>query len=291
MREQFIDWKPRSQRMNLLSIANKILCDMDEKGYVLTLRQLYYQMVSKDIIPNTIEEYRHLGKIISKGRLAGFLDWEMMEDRIRVIKQNSHWDSPSDILEMAADQYYKDRWVHQNQYIEIWIEKDALTGIVEPVCSKYDVKFLANKGYSSSSALYVASKRFINARNRNKEYTLIYLGDHDPSGLDMVRDIQERMALFTNDLDFPVVQIALTMEQIRKYNPPENPAKVTDTRFMNYRKEYGSNSWELDALEPSVLTDIVKKAIDKYIDWEEFNRVSKEEADEKETLLNFIGLL
>jgi len=293
MREKFIDWNPHHKSRDLLQIIDAILWEYGEQGYRLTLRQLYYQLVARDLIPNTVAEYNKVGNLVSKARLAGYIDWDMIEDRVRIHQSNTHWESPAEILESASENYYKDRWINQDNYIEVWVEKDALSGIIEPICSEHDVTFMANKGYSSSSAMYQASKRFIREL-AEKETRIIYLGDHDPSGLDMVRDIQERMSLFlfgSSYSEFPVEQVALNMEQIVEHNLPPNPAKITDSRYGGYVFKYGENSWELDALDPKVLSGIVTDAINQYIDWDKFNGIEEEETEEKEKLMNFVNQL
>lgn len=286
MKEFFEEWNPSAGSKILLSYITNILEEYERQGYVLTLRQLYYQLVSKDLIPNTVKQYHKIGNIVSKGRLAGFIDWAMIEDRGRSVKENAHWDSPSEILRVAAKGYYKNRWISQDNYVEVWCEKDAISNILQPICSKWDVPFMANKGYSSQSALYEASQRFNKASLDGKYTHIIYLGDHDPSGIDMVRDVTDRMNLFTDisSIGINVEKIALTMEQIEEYKPPENPAKSTDSRFAQYYALYGASSWELDALKPKQLESTVTNCITNLIDFEMFDVVVQEEKEESALL-------
>lgn len=295
MREQFINWRPSKESHHLINVSNSILDEYERQGYVLTLRQLYYQLVARDFIPNNIKSYNSLGNIISKARLAGFIDWDMIEDRARVAKSRTHWDAPEDILVSAAAQYYRDRWADQSNYIEVWTEKDAVSNIVNRVCRKYDVLFMANRGYSSQSAMHDAYKRINRAFSLGKEVTIIYLGDHDPSGIDMTRDIEDRLGTFLfrrqgEPVNF-VERIALNIDQIREYNPPENPAKTTDSRFESYFRKFGESSWELDALEPGVLSDLVESAVLNYLDREKFDQVERVENDHKLLLNKIAGSL
>ena len=285
MKEQFIEWKPGARSLELVEQINLILQSYEEQGYRLTLRQLYYQLVSRDLIPNNIRSYKSIGDVVSQGRLAGLIDWRMIEDRVRIPAINTHWESPAQILKAAASSYYRDRWADQLTHVEVWCEKDAVSNIIEPVCRKWDVIFMANRGYSSQSAMYEAYHRLSAARDDDKENWIVYLGDHDPSGIDMTRDIEERIGLFLG-LGGPgesmdgkpyfdgVERIALNMDQVEEYNPPENPAKQTDSRFAGYAAEHGESSWELDALEPSVLSALVETAILKHLDVEKFKRVA-----------------
>lgn len=290
MKETFIDWRPSKRSQTLIVIANDILEEYRKQGYRLTLRQLYYQLVAKDVIANRVEEYNSLGNIVSKGRLAGLIDWAMIEDRTRTTQANTHWNNPGEILEAAANGYYRSRWEDQSNYIEVWCEKDAVSNIIQPVCEKWDVVFMANRGYSSQSAMHKAYKRLFGKLTKRKKITVIYLGDHDPSGIDMTEDIKRRLGLFlsrTPDILFEDVnRIALNMDQIEEYNPPENPAKITDSRYKNYAAVYGTASWELDALEPSVLSSVVEDAIMRFVDLKEFESVENVESAHKKKLLS-----
>ena len=289
MKTRFIEWNPTINSRKLLVHIDAILKKYEEQGYKLTLRQLYYQLVSRDIIANNVNEYNKLGNVVSKGRLSGYIDWDMIEDRTRFPRANSHWNSPEEIIDSAAHSYYESRWENQDSYIEVWCEKDAVSNILQPVCSRWDVLFMANRGYSSQSAMYEAYRRLaLKVGQEDKEMRIIYLGDHDPSGLDMIRDIADRLGTFIfkdAKKSIPnVSHIALTRDQIDEYNPPKNPAKVTDTRFERYSKEHGESSWELDALEPKVLEAVLENAIKEYVDEDEFERVAMEELEKKDKI-------
>ena len=286
MKEAFIDWNPKAETLATIVHADTIMKEYSEKWRIrLTLRQLYYQLVSRDIIPNSLRSYSRLGDIVSKGRLAGYLDWSMIEDRIRIPKANQHWNSAAQILRSAASSFYKDRWEGQENYVEVWCEKDAVSNIIEPVCSKWDVIFMANRGYSSQSAMYSAYGRYQHAHFQGKDLHLIYFGDHDPSGIDMTRDIQDRMDLFLGFresvaeeyITLDVDRAALNMNQVDEYHPPENPAKTTDSRYESYVSVYGDSSWELDALSPDVLSGIVEAYIVNLVDIDAFDAVEHDQ--------------
>lgn len=241
--------------LDLIKTCNAIIAAYVAQGYTLTLRQLYYQCVSRDIIPNKQTEYKRLGSIINDGRLAGLIDWSALEDRTRNLESVSHWDSPESIIDAVAKQYAIDKWDDQPVRPEVWIEKDALAGVVERICTELDVSYFSCRGYTSQSEMWVAAQRFIRYA-KNKQIThVIHLGDHDPSGIDMSRDIEERIRMFMarhgyGSQWFEFTRIALNRDQIDQYNPPPNPAKSTDSRFQGYMDEHGDESWELDALEP-----------------------------------------
>ena len=184
---------------NQLEIINKIIEEYQAEGYVLTLRQLYYQLVSRDIIPNKQSEYAKLSTLLTKGRMAGIVDWEAIEDRNRKPYIPSAWDSPESIVESAISSYRRNRQEGQETYIELWVEKDALSGVLKRVTEKYHINLIVNKGYSSTSAMYDAYERVKDKVLENKKVVILYLGDHDASGLDMIRDIRDRTRTFISN--------------------------------------------------------------------------------------------
>lgn len=274
-------WSPNPESANLVLLCNNIIADYRTQGFTLTLRQLYYQLVARDVIANNVAQYNKLGNVVSRARRAGMLDWNAIEDRTRFIRERTHWNSPSHIVQACVDSYHVDMWVGQKWRPEVWIEKDALVGVIETTCSQWDVPHFSCRGYSSDSELHVAAKRMV-ARMDTGTSTgapcVIHLGDHDPSGIDMTRDIEDRLKLFAG-ARIPVKRIALNMDQIDKYNPPPNPAKLTDSRVGKYLEQFGESSWELDALSPSDMATLITDEITALIDpdvWQEREVVKRD---------------
>jgi len=248
--------------------ANDIIDDYQRRGFTLTLRQLYYQFVARALIPNTQQSYKRLGQIINDGRMAGLIDWEAIEDRTRNVRAVSTWDDPKDIVGSAAHSFRVDRWTHQPCHVEVWIEKDALVGVIEPVCEEHHVPYFACRGYTSQSEQWRAGRRLGAAYEAGKRVIVLHLGDHDPSGLDMTRDNADRLALFTGDEEaVEVRRLALNMDQVRRHRPPPNPAKETDARFDGYAEQHGQKSWELDALDPTIIDGLIRDQLRELIDW------------------------
>lgn len=259
MKRAYCNLNLRGRTLATIEIANTIIEEYAEEGFDLTLRQLYYQFVARDIIPNSQREYKKLGTAINNGRLAGLIDWSSIVDRTRRYLANAHWDSPVDIIRDSASRYAVDTRTTQSDYVEIWVEKDALVGVIEAVCDPLDVGYLSCRGFVSQSAMWRAAIRLRYKERAGKDTTILHLGDHDPSGLDMTRDIQDRLRMFGSDVR--VDRIALNMDQVEKYKPPPNYAKTTDSRYANYRKEYGDDSWELDALDPRIISELISKNV------------------------------
>lgn len=254
----------RAAQLKVVEQANEILAEYEAQGYILTLRQLYYQFVARDLVPNTLQSYKRIGGIANEARLGGLIDWEMLEDRTRGLEKISAWNSPADIIDACAQQYRRNPWEDQPYYVEVWVEKEALADVVEKACADYRVPHLSCRGYVSQSEMWRASQRLQD--NNNQELLILHLGDHDPSGIDMSRDIEDRLNMFLQGTSFQLKRIALNMDQIRKYKPPPNFAKTTDARFADYQSKYGTDSWELDALEPKVIANLIQDEIQEIID-------------------------
>lgn len=274
--------------------ANAIIAEYEKQGFALTLRQLYYQFVARGLLENTTQSYDNLGKLLNKARLAGMVDWEMIEDRTRGVETNAHWSSPRSGIQALRNQYLIDMWANQPSRCEVWIEKEALVGVIEPTCSAWDVPYLACRGYVSASELWRAYRRIRQHAENGVHTTIFHFGDHDPSGIDMTRDNGARLEKFLtcgedlmlDPLDGMVTvrRLALNMDQIRKYNPPENPAKVTDARYAGYAVKFGNKSWELDALDPKVLANLIVSNVQSCIDTDKWMERKKELDDQRATL-------
>lgn len=282
------DVKFRADSLALIDTANDIISEYDAQGYNLTLRQLYYQMVARGYIENTMNSYKRIENIINDARLSGLIDWYSVTDRTRNMRCNSHWDNPSQIIRSAVQQYAIDLREGQPNYIEVWVEKEALVEVVAKACRKLDVPYFACRGYVSQSEMWAASRRFKEKAGMGGEPHIIHLGDHDPSGIDMTRDIQERMDLFEA---YPEVhRIALNLDQIETYNPPPNPAKLTDSRCSGYMKLYGNESWELDALNPKSINDLIEAQIAELTDWDKLEEKQAEQDAQKKTLQKYADM-
>ena len=270
---------------SIIKNANKLLKYYASKGWNPTLRQIYYQFVSKNLFPenrkwswtgrkwvkddegtkNATPNYKWLCGIINDARLAGLIDWKSLVDITRELKQQPRWNSPVDILESCAAQFRFDKWAKQDYRPEVWIEKDALLSVIEDVCNALQVPYFSCRGYTSMSAMWQTGQRLLKHNKNEQVPVIIHLGDHDPSGWDMSRDIEARLREFMGhhnkhfELDFK--RVALNMDQVNHYNPPSDPAKLTDSRATRYIEEFGDESWELDALDPQVMIDLIKLTV------------------------------
>jgi len=261
-------WKWTKHQLDKL---NKVIGILDElKEYKpLTLRQIYYQLVSVGYIENKVTEYGMLSNMLKWARLDGYISWSDVEDRVRAFHNLQGWQDKASFLDVAlnsiANQYSRDLWQGQGRYVEVWIEKDALSSIFTNVCSSFGVSVVVCRGFSSVSFLNDFRVRLV--KQDGKEPVMLYFGDLDPSGVEMLEAMKTTLKdeMKIDSVEFK--RIALLREDISKYKLPHNPdaLKRTDTRAKKHVESYGDLAVELDALRPDVLTQKVKDAIENEI--------------------------
>jgi len=272
----------QKQSLELLEQVQEII---DSYDFALTLRQIYYQLVAKQIIPNKQNYYHKLSRLCVMGRDEGILPEEGFADRLREVDKLSSWTDLNEFMETVKRSYHKDKWQNQDSYLEIWTEKDALRSVITEISYRYDVSLMVSRGQLSRTEIYRTAKRY-EAQN-DKNCYLYYCGDFDPSGLSIYNSIKERLDNFGISIKFG--RIALTKEQIKKYQLPSDPAKQSDPNYNKFVSLYGSDMVvELDSLPPDVLRKIIEDCILKNIDEGLLAQVQKEEETEKVSLNKFI---
>jgi hypothetical protein len=294
----------RPETREIMRQADEIATDYRGRGYNLSLRQLYYQFVARGLIENSEKSYNRLGRIVNDARMVGIMDWDHIEDRGREA-HGIGWPgtvpSPQrELIESAKWGYVVDLWEGQGRYVEVWVEKQALEEVAERAVGGFRCGYFACKGYVSQSEMWQAGRRLQRVRRAfGREPLILHLGDHDPSGIDMTRDIADRLSLFA-ERPIEVKRLALNMDQIEELNPPPNPAKVTDSRFVDYQERFGDESWELDAVRPEDLVELIEQEIREVVDVEPFNRMAgreragraamQEVADRWDEIAEFLGI-
>jgi len=299
MKEAFRTKRFNAEQATIIDHLNDIIGRFNRQGVPRsTLRSVYYQFIAHDLFPdtwidpvynqkqglapdtkNTVKNYKKLGDIVSDARLAGLVDWEAIVDLERKVMHPQEFTGLDNFVRRLLPAYRLPRWEGQDNYVEVWVEKNGMTVSIEDVTDEYHVPLVANKGYGSMTNLYEGSKRFIDAGDEGKDCHILYLGDHDPSGLDMDNDIAKRMEMFGATVS--VHRIALTSRQVEEYQPPPNPAKLTDSRAKDYIEKFGTESWEVNALDPSVINDFIKERLDQLIDRDLMDAVIEEEEADK----------
>lgn len=285
---RFRDNDFKEDTLEIIVRMNKILAEYQGR---VSVRQLYYRFVAADLIPNSQKSYDRIQDIVTKARYAGLIDWDAIEDRNRSAQRPGEFESGAKALEKLIAGFRLNRWEGQLFYVEVWVEKAALVDILATISDIFHVTMLATRGYLSASTMKESADRIRYRSGSFARPVVIYLGDHDPSGLDMARDIRERLIEFGCPQWLDIRRLALTMEQIEEYKCPPNPAKVTDSRAAAYIEKFGDSSWELDALPPDVLEDMLADAVKSYIDKPQMDAVITRENKIKAALKKAAGTL
>jgi hypothetical protein len=257
MLEKFQELRFNYESEARIQQANAIINEYMGQGFSLTVRQLYYQFVARGLMANKQSNYKKLVKLLSRARLAGLVDWRALEDRTRSLEGGDYgFDGVEEYVRSIADGYAIKWWDGQDNYVEVWVEKEALSGVVSKPADRWRVPYFCCRGYTSQSEQYKAGKRFRRHQIQGRTCHILHLGDHDPSGIDMTRDNRDRLDMFAR-MGIRVKRLALNMDQVEELNPPPNPVKTTDSRHKKYLDEYGAQSWELDALDPTYIANLI----------------------------------
>lgn len=294
MKEAFLKIRFRRPTLDLIDHVNEIVDEYQTLGFILTLRQLFYQFVSRPALGlvNTLRDYKRLGRTVTDARRAGLIDWDAIEDRTRNVRYLPTWDDPSEIVSSCAAQYREDLWSQQPYRPEVWIEKDALTGVIEGVSEDFRAPWFSCRGKLSEPEMYAAGKRFARIIDQGQVPVVLALLDHDPNGIDMFRDIRKRLKMFARR-EIEVRRLALNFDQIDQRDEtgrivgrlPANPAKEKDSRYKKYVREFGTtNCWELDALAPNVISGLVRRELEGLIDRDAWTGAIADEDDNRAVL-------
>lgn len=285
MKISYEDYNFSAASLDTIDTANEILDAYSAKGYTMTLRQLYYQFVSRDLVANTERSYKNLGNLVTKARDAGLISWTAIEDGGRGVTSYGFQEDPREAISDLPYMIAFDQWARQDYYIEVWVEKHALNQVISRPARRWRVPYMSCKGYLSASEAWRSGQRFQEKVDEGKEVVILHLGDHDPSGIDMTRDNRERSWKYAMGSDnIEIVRLALNMDQIEEHRPPPNPAKITDSRAQDYIRRFGNKSWELDALDPTVIDKLIDGEIQKRLDIDVWDEVAAQEREAKDQL-------
>ena len=266
-------------------ITKKSVGILEEYDGQITLRQLYYRLIALGMT-NDLNHYKRVISAMTSSRWKGDVDFNAFIDRERAMvgktkaeetDLDAEVDNAKSQIRAWMENYSRNRWENQPNYVEIWIEKKALQGVFESPCETYDVGLAPCKGYPSLTFLNEAKERFEEFQSREKNIIMLYFGDYDPSGEDIPRSIKENLSRMGCEIE--VKKIALNPEQIKKLRLPSAPAKSTDTRSRNWG---GLGVVELDAVEPKTLEKMCREAIGEYFDDDLYTEL--EEIEEEDTV-------
>jgi hypothetical protein len=279
MKTRYRDINFSPWRLALIEHAENILDEYSDQGVELTLRGLYYKFVSRKLFPdnwanaegvtNRQESYDKLGILMTEARYAGLIDWSYLPDITRELEGGGGLGDPQKLIKSLADGYSLSMWDDQPVYAEIWMEKDAVSSLVSTGCDKHNLPYYSCRGYMGAAAMHESALRFARKIREGKRVLIGHLGDHDPSGVDMSRDITDRISemLGKQAAGFELRRLGLNMSQIRALDLPPDPAKLSDGRAAAYMEKYNTRfSWELDALEPETVYELIDDFVEGIID-------------------------
>lgn len=267
-----------AKTLKMLDEAAKVL----RGNHPMTVRQVYYQLVSRQVIENNRGAYQSVSNLLVDARKDGTVPWEWIEDRLRRPRRVDMWNDLSDFAETAKQAYRRDVWAGQPGYLECWLEKDALSGIFEDVLDAYGVTLNVGRGYDGWDSIRNAAGRYEGKEN----VTVLYFGDFDPSGEDMVRSLRERIAVF--ECEPEIVKCALTLDDVERYRLPPDFTKPTDTRREAFVEKYGDISVELDALPVDILRERIVSEVERRMDLNALSKVRQVEKRERARLVRLL---
>ncbi len=280
-------------KLEYKSVVKTVNEIMEQYTTRLTVRQIYYRCVSPpyQLFPNTRQSYKGFDNMLTRAREKEDVDWRRIEDRARRTEGGDEGYSDPEFYVasmmkfLKADFYDRKMWLNQPQLVEVWVEKDALAALFSNVTSGFRTLLFPTRGYSSFTGVMEAITRFNEAVEQDKPVTILHFTDHDPSGLNMTEDLENRLRRYRAG-DVTVKRVMLTIEQVKKYGLAPNPTKKKDSRTSRYVEAFGDECWELDAVDPAELQKLVEKYVMAEVDEEIWNRTLRKIAKEKKTIGN-----
>jgi hypothetical protein len=277
--------KRRRRSKSEIDTVKEALRDAALYNSPATVRQIFYQLVSSGVIAKTEAEYKTtVCRLLVEMRRDGDIPYEWIADNSRWMRKPESFDNIQAALEDSVTYYRRSLWRDADVYVEVWLEKEALAGVLYPVTSEWDVPLMVTRGYPSLSFLYEAASVI---KRISKPSYLYYLGDHDPSGVDIPRYVEEQIRELAPYADISFKRVAVTPEQIEEYDLPTRPTKKSDSRARNFEGE----SVEVDAINASELREIVRDCITEHIDEGLLERTAEIEKAERESASAYLTSL
>jgi len=273
------EWKRTTE---LIDAASNIL-DIQQP---MTIRQLFYRLVSAGLIPNDRKHYQLVSRIMTKARDDGRIPFEYITDRSRPEYKPNVFVDAAGYARAVQRSYRKDYWASQPNHVEIWVEKDAIIGSIEDVTDELGVTVRVGRGFLSTTRAHEIAQRFSNV---DKPITVFYLGDHDPSGQAIESDLYDRIRKYGSG-DFDLERLAIFKSDITDYSLPPLRIKQSDSNAASFARKYGNECVELDALPPDVLRQRIKDAVEDLIDFDIWNRAKATEKAEFDSIKSTVAL-
>jgi hypothetical protein len=262
-----------------ITVIEQGLKDVLTTYHPMTVRQVFYQMSTRGYIAKTEREYKQtVCRLLARLRLRQEIPFGWIADDTRWMRKPTTYDSMEAALKLNVQTYRRALWARMPVNVEVWIEKDALAGVVYDITAEWDVPLMVTRGYPSLTYVYEAAEALSQS---HKPTYIYYLGDYDPSGVDISRGLEARLRSFAPDAVIEFRRIAVEPYQIRIFDLPSRPTKTSDSRAKRFNSDI---SVELDALPPDILRDLVKRSILGHVNSDELARLRQIEAAERESL-------
>jgi hypothetical protein len=259
------------------------LLEIIDDGKPMTVRQVFYQATVRGLVEKAESGYGKVQTDLVLMRRTGELPYDWLADNTRWQRKPRTFNGVEQALQETAKFYRKNLWANADAYVEIWLEKDALAGVVLPVTAMYDVPLMVARGYASLSFLYSAAEHI---RTLDVPAYIYHFGDYDPSGVNAAEKIKETLREMAPGAEIYFMRIAVTRELIDLLNLPKRPTKTTDTRA----KKFGDDeSVELDAIDPNTLRAIVQEVIEQHLPSDQFEILKAAEESEREIIAKLVG--
>lgn len=268
----------RRLRADTAAVYGAVLRAFYDAGYPQTVRQLFYKLTSYGVTPKTENGYSQVCYHSLRMRQLGILPYSWLADNTRWVRKSPSYDSVSEFLRASRDAYRRSIWRDQDTYVEVWLEKDALAGVLVDITDSYDVPLMVTRGYSSATFAYEAAQEMLAWQQRGKWPVIYYFGDHDPSGVDIPRDLQSKLR--RHGARFHFERVAVLPEQIAAWDLPTRPTKTNDSRAGGWE----GGSVELDAIPANMLRQLCARVIEQHIDPHVLSETRRIEALERESL-------
>jgi len=268
-----------------MASIKQVILDILDKDNPQTVRQVFYALTVRGAIKKEEIEYQRIVvRLLTEMREAGKIPFEWITDSTRLMRKPASFTNLNSCLESTANFYRRNVWSNMPVYVEVWVEKDALSGVLVTETEIYDVPLMSARGYSSISFLHSAAKAI---KAKNKPAYIYHFGDLDPSGVDAARDIEAKLRRYAPGAEIHFERPAVTREQVDQWTLPTRPTKVTDTRA----KKFIGTSVELDAIPAAKLRELVRGCIEQDIDQKQYNFLKTTEESERELLVKWADLV
>jgi hypothetical protein len=254
----------------------------------LTLRSIFYQVVSAGLKPSTDKvHYDAVGRVLKRLRRQRIVPYSWIVDSMRSTFKPSSWSGLEDYVETIQDCYRKDFWRELPNYVHIIVEKDAIAGVLHPVTQKYDVRLSPLRGYASDSFVYSIAETW---NKIDKPIHVAYFGDFDPSGMNIEQDCQRRLKELCRR-EFSWVRLGVDAKQIDQFSLLPLVPKKKDRRYRSFIEKHGGHCAEVDAIPANALREMLEQFIEQFIPMDQWERLQDIEAMEKETFVNTLETL